>query len=221
MTCDDYQIAFDQQQAAVPSSISAAKFEAHVAACAACTAYVSLSRKVATSMLNTMALSPPVLDVDAMRTRVTNFRRQARRGPLKASLLFAPLFFLLMESLAGWSSPRAAITNAMIAAFAGCLFYVFQIHFQRRQLANLTALEIKSGDDLAVGMRAELDRRVRNERQGWWVLPIVLVAFHWRFLGWELPSGLFLAFELCYLALIPLGVVRYRRAKRERALLGA
>lgn len=220
MTCDDYQIAYDQHQAGMSVASSAVEVDAHVAACAACTAYVSLSRKVAASMLNTISSSPPVLDVDAMRARVANLRRQAGRAPLIASLVFAPALFLLMQALAGWHSQRAIFANVLTAALAGCLFYVVQTRFQRRHLVDLTALEIKSGDDFAVGLRAELDRRIRTERQGWWVLPIVLVAFHWRFFGSGLPSGPVLAFELCYLALIPLGLVRYRRAKRERALLG-
>jgi hypothetical protein len=43
MTCDDYQIAFDQQRAGASPRIEAAALDAHVATCADCAAYVSLS----------------------------------------------------------------------------------------------------------------------------------------------------------------------------------
>jgi hypothetical protein len=52
------------------------------------------------------------------------------------------------------------------------------------------------------------------------VLPIVLAAFHLKFVGWAWPSGGLLAFEVCFLVVFPLSFLRYRRAKRERALLG-
>ena len=69
-------------------------------------------------------------------------------------------------------------------------------------------------------MRTELDRRLRLEVQNRWVLPIVLAAFHLKFVGWAWPSGGLLAFEVCFLVVFPLSFLRYRRAKRERALLG-
>ena len=74
--------------------------------------------------------------------------------------------------------------------------------------------------ELVGGLRAELDRRLRSETRGWWAYALPGILFHWQFVGWRLPSGPVLAFELLYLALIPLAIVRYRRAKRERALLG-
>ena len=218
MTCDDYQIALDQRQAWVHSALSAAELDDHVAACAACTAYVSLSRKVAASMMNTISLAPPVLDVDAMRAHVTKFRRQARRALTLWPVVFGAAM-LLNRVVVDWP---ATWTQAVISAvISTAIAYALMAHRTRRHIAELRALEAKSGDEMLAGLRAELDRRVRNERQGWWVLPIVLVAFHWQFVGWTWPSGALLMFELCYLALIPLGLVRYRRAKRERALLDA
>jgi len=217
MTCDDYQIGFDQQQAGVSSAMPAAELDAHVAACAACTAYVSLSRKVSASMMNAVALGPPPIDVDTMRARVTLFRRRAIRWRTIGPLVFGVgliVNHVFVIPLAG--SLVAAVMTAALATALACGFLAFRY---RRYLADLKALEAKSGHELLAGLRAELDRRIRSERQGWWVLPIVLALYHWRFAGLNAPSPGMLVFELCYLALIPIGVVRYRRSVRERALL--
>jgi hypothetical protein len=218
MTCDDYQIAFGQLGAGASSGAPAAEVDAHLAACAACAAYASLSRKVNGSMMNTLSLSPPPLDLDAMRAHVTKFRRQASRTLMIWPVAFGAFF--LVSLLLG--PGRATVLGAVVGAAVGAgVSYAILALWTRRYIASLTALEAKSGNELVAGMRAELDRRVRTEREGWWVLPILLVLFHWRFVGWALPTQPYIvAFELCFLALFPLGIVRHRRAKRERALLG-
>lgn len=218
MTCDDYQMAFDQLAAGATSPLSAGEVDAHVAACATCTAYASLSRKVHERMMNTISISPSPLALDVMRARIAHFRRQARRGVTIFPVAFGALT-LIMQRFIVPSHPSwiAAVVTAVAGAAIAWAILAF---LTRRRLASLTELHTTSDDGLVAGLRAELDRRIRNEVQGWWVLPIVLAAFHWRFVGWALPSGPLLVFELCYLALFPLGIVRYRRAKRELALLG-
>lgn len=218
MTCDDYQIAFDQLAAGATSPLSAAEVDAHVAVCATCTAYASLSRKVHERMMNTISISPPPVSLDAMRARIAHFRRQATRGVTIFPVVFGVLM-MIMERFILPSHPTwiASVVTAIVGAAVAWALLAF---LTKRRIASLKALHTTSDDGLVAGFRAELDRRIRNEVQGWWVLPIVLAAFHWRFVGWALPSGPLLAFELCYLALFPLGIVRYRRVKRERALLG-
>jgi hypothetical protein len=222
MTCDDYQVAADQLAAGASATIAAAELDAHVATCAACTAYASMSRRMTDSMLNTIALSTPPLDLAAMRARIMRFRRQATRGLMIWPLAFGAAMFICQLTFpagarwAGAGSWKAAAFGSVIAC---ALTTVVMALYIRRHVAGLTALQARSGDDLVAGVRAELDRRIRNERQGWWFLPIVLALFHWRFVGWALPSGALLVYELCFVPLFPLGIVRYRRAKRERALL--
>jgi hypothetical protein len=218
MTCDEYQIAFDQLAVGASSTVPAAEVDAHVTTCAACTAYVSLSRKVTARMTNTISASPPPLDIAAMRARVSTFRRRANLWLVIWPVsVFTSLLLLTQVVVPGNTWGTHAVPTAALATVFGWALFAFHT---RRQLSRLTAIEVASGDGLVARFRAELDRRVRTERQGWWVLPIVLVGFHWRFVGWALPSGPLLVFELCYIALFPLGIVRYRRAKRERALLG-
>ncbi len=218
MTCDDYQIALDQLAAGASALVSAAEVDAHVASCAACAAYASLSRKVSQTMMNTLTISPPPLDLEAMRVRVRRFRRQVTRGLLLWPLLFGVGLMVLNRFVVGWpgSWSREILSTALATAFAFALVAV-QL---RRHATRLTALEATGDAELLDGLRAELDRRIHNERQGWWVLPIVLVLFHWQFAGLAAPPVPILVYEVCLLALVPVGIVRYRRAKRERALLG-
>ena len=216
MTCDDYQIAFDQLAAGASTSVSAAEVDAHVAACAACTAYASLSRKLSVSLMNTLSMSPPPLDLDAMRVRIDRLRRRTRRW-----MALGPAFFFAWGVFIQVVVHRVGADFAVISSlFGALLFYAVWAAWTRRYTAAIAALEAKSGDDLVVGLRAELDRRVRSERDGWWVLPIVLALYHWKFAGLAMPSLRILIVEIVLVSLVPLAIVRYRRAKRERALLG-
>ena len=216
MTCDDNQIAFDQHAAGATASISVADVEAHVATCEACTAYVALSRKVTMAMLTSVADAP--FDRDAMRAKIDAIQTRAARWPFLGAVLSGGL--LLANRLWGnWPGPLRQ-TVIMVAVTTLGTFALWT-YFTRRYVRSLASLRTKSGQELVVGMRAELDRRMRREREGWWVIPILLVAYHAQFVGlawtrWDWT----LAMELLLLATIPIGIVRYRNAKRERALLG-
>ncbi len=214
MTCDDYQIAFEQQRAGASSAVPRSELDAHVATCAACVAYVSVSEKVSTSMMTTLSQSPAPLDADAILRRVTAFRR----GMTRALILFplaiglATLGRFIVE---GQFSLRAGLLGVAVGT-AVC--YGFLALMLRRRLAGLKALESSSGDALVVGLRAELDRRIRIERQAWWLLPPILVGYHLV----ESASYLPYVFDMCFLAIaLPISIVRYRRLVRERALLAA
>lgn len=221
MTCDDYQIAFDQQHAGVSSAISAAEFDAHVAECAACTAYVSLSEKVSSSMMTALSQSPAPVDVDAILGRVTDFRRHMARSLTLFPLAVGVVMLAYFVAIEGFSL-RGLIASLVGAAFGTGVGYGVLALILRRRLAGLRALEGRSGGELVAGWRAELDRRIRNERQAWWLLPLLLAIFHQRFVGFAAPPLPYLVFEICLLAIpLPISIVRYRRLVRERALLGA
>jgi hypothetical protein len=217
MTCDDFQIAFDQQQAGVSSAMSTAEVGAHVATCAACTAYVSVSEKLSHAMTTAISGSPAPLQLDAMLARVTDARRRLTRSlvavPVVVGLVLLPYFvFVLGISVAGSVIGLGVATLVVYGLFA-------VIH--RRRVATLVALDRQSGDGLVHGLRVELDRQIRNDRQAWWVLPLLLVLFHLTNFGLAAPPVAVLVLEFCYLAVpLPLIAVRYRRLVRERALLG-
>jgi hypothetical protein len=219
MTCDDYQIAFDQQHAGVSSAIASAAFDAHVAACAGCTAYVSLSEKVSNAMMTTLSRSPAPLDAGAILDRVADYRRRMTRSLVAFSVVVGVVMLGYFVVVRGFSLRGliASLVGAVVGASVG--YGVLMLMFRRR-LADLKALETQSGEALVVGLRAELDRRIRTERQNWWVLPIILVGFHLMFVGLAAPSLPYLIFEICYLAIpLPISITRYRRLVRERALL--
>lgn len=220
MTCDDYQIAFDQRQAGVGSSIPVADVDAHVAGCAACTAYVSLSEQVSSAMMTTLSQSPPPLDADAILGRVIDFRRRMTRSVALFPLAVGVVMLGYFVAVRGVSL-RGVLASLMGAAVGTAVGYGVLTPMLRGRLAGLKALESRSGEALVAGLRAELDRRLRSERQAWWLLPLLLAVFHLNFVGWAAPSLPYLVFELCYLAIpLPFGIVRYRRLARERALLG-
>jgi hypothetical protein len=219
MTCDDYQIAFDQQQAHVSSAISAAELHAHVATCAECAAYVSVSEQVSTSMMTTLARSPAPLDLDAILARVGHLRRDLTRSLVKVLLIVGVLMVSFFVGFHGFS-PRGLLAGLVGAGVGGAVAYgVLRLIFRRR-LAELQALESTSGTALIAGLRAELDRRIRTERQAWWLLPMILAAYHVSAFGFAAPNLPFLLIDICYpTVVLPTSIARYRRLVRERALL--
>lgn len=220
MTCDDYQIAFDQRHAGVSSVIPAAELDAHVAACAACTAYVSLSEQVSNSMMTTLSRSPAPLDADTILARVTALRRQMARSLVLLPVFVGVVMFGYFIAERGFSL-RAVIASLVGVAVGAVACYAFLRLVLRRRVADLQALESQSGDALVAGFRVELDRRIRTERQAWWVLPLLLVVLHLTFVGMTAPTLPYLVFEILYLAIpLPISIVRYRRLVRARAVLG-
>jgi len=221
MTCDDYQIAFDQQHAGASSAIAAAELDAHVAACAGCTAYVSLSEQVSNSMMTTLSRSPAPLDADAILGRVADFRRRTSRSLVLFPVFVGVVMLGYFVAVRGFSL-RAVIASLVGVTIGALACYGFLTLVLRRRLVDLQALESRSGDALVAGFRAELDRRIRTERQAWWVLPLLLAILHLTFVGMTAPTLPYLVFEILYLAIpLPISIVRYRRLVRTRALLGA
>jgi hypothetical protein len=214
MTCDDYQIAFEQQRAGASSAITRDELDAHVATCAACTAYVSVSEKVSSSMTTTLSQSPAPLAADAILVRVSAFRRGMTRYLIVFPLAIG-LATLVRFVIQGEFSLRASLLGTAVGT-AVCYGYL-RLVLQRR-MADLKALERSSGDGLVAGFSAELDRRIRLERQAWWVLPPILVGYHLL----ETESVMPYVFDVCFVAIVlPISIVRYRRLVRERALLDA
>lgn len=221
MTCDDFQIALDQRQAGVPSAIAAADVDAHVATCATCTAYVSLSEKVRMSMMSTLSRSPAPPDAAKILARITDLRRNIARSVALVPILVGIVMLGSFISMRGFSL-RALIVSLVSVGVGGIVAYGFLALVMKRRMAELAALERTSGHTLVAGLRAELDRRIRNERQAWWFLPLLLVGFHLAFVGLAAPPLPYLVLDVCYLAIpLPISIVRYRRLVRERAVLGA
>jgi len=219
MTCDDYQIAFDQHQAGGHPAVSLAEVTAHVATCAACAAYVSISQKVSESMTTTLAQSPPALDLGAIAAQVSHLRRRMVRGVITFSLAMGAA--VLAYNLAAHGvSLRSVIVRVVGAVVGTAACYGVLALWQRRRIARLAALERMSGEALLTGWRAELERQMRTERQAWWLMPLLVVLFQATNVGWAWPSPLYLVFEIACLAIaLPITIVRYRRLARERALL--
>jgi len=205
MTCDDYQIAFDQQH----------DVGAHVATCAECAAYVSLSGKLSRSMLTAFSAAPPLPTTDHILARIRDANRRLRRSMVLAML--APAIAVLAWRLAIDSVTPRTVLAALAGAIAGyAVAWVVLAVMMRKHLANLTDVT-----DPIARWRRELDRRIRNERQAWWLLPVLLAVGHLSIIGWRAPSLGWLVVEILYLAIpLPLSAWRYRRAVRERAKLG-
>ncbi len=221
MTCDDYQIAYDQQQAGATAATPAAELDAHVAACATCTAYVALSEKVSTAMMTTLAHSPAPLDTDAFLDRIGQFRRQAARTMAVIPLLAGVITLCDLVSERGFTV-RGVLISLVSAAVGAIAGYGVLALILRRRISGLKALERRSGDALVAGLRAELDHRIRTERQAWWLLPLLLAVFHLTNIGLTVPALPYLVLEIACLAIpLPITVVRYRRLVRERALLSS
>lgn len=220
MTCDDFQIAFDQQQAGAPSAIAAAEVAAHVATCASCTAYVAVSEQVSTSMSSTLSRSAAPLEIDAIFMRVAEARRGLARSVVLLPVTIAAVMFFYFAAERGFT-PRGIGASLVGAVGGAAVGYAMMRVMMHRRLAELRTLEGRYGDTLLTGWRDELDRRIRTERQNWWVLPLVLFVFHAVFFGPTLPALPIVALEILYLAIpIPISVRRYQRLVRERDLLG-
>lgn len=214
MTCDDFQIAFEQHGADAVAAIPREEVDEHFAACATCTAYASASRKVAASMSTAIATAP--FDADSVRAQI--------KQTTEKSTLWVPLstlFFGLTQVPLQLHSASGKVPQALVAAaIATALWYVGMRFITRRRGVQLSKLSMRTGDDLVVGWRAEMDRRVKQEAQGWYVFPILVVVIQAVFAGTSLPTPFVFAMELLMLAMLPLTFIRHRRAKRERALLG-
>jgi hypothetical protein len=171
-------------------------------------------------MMTTLSKSPAPLDAAAILGRVTDFRRRMARSLALFPLVIGVMMLGYFVVAQGFSL-RGLIASVVGAAIGTGVGYGVLTLMLRRRLAGLKAVATRSGDGLVAGLRAELDRRIRNERQAWWLLPILLAVFHLTFVGFAAPSLAYLIFEICYLAIpLPISIVRYRRLVRERALLG-
>jgi hypothetical protein len=226
MTCDDYQIAFDQQRAGVSSAIDAAAFDAHVATCADCTAYVSLSGKVNRTMTDAISNAPTMPDLGAILARVSDAKQKLLRVRTRVPIAVIPTVLLL--SLAEKAENGVSVRHvfiALIAAAIGALgSYALGGPIMKwtlgRRMAELQALEASTGEALVTGWRRELDRRIREWRKSWLLYPMLLAVFHLTSVGWRAPYGFYLAFEVISVVLWVWITVRgYRRDVRERAEL--
>jgi len=220
-SCDDYQIAFEQRHAGAPTIVAVGELEAHVATCDVCARYVSVSREVSQSMSATISTAPPLPSADELVARIAASTRQLRRA--RVALPVAISLVRVIWQLAGRDEPWTprAIAGVLVGAIAGCgVGFAVITWLLRRPLAELHALDTASPAGLLVGWRRELDRRVRIERQAWWLLPLLLVAFQLVAVGGRVPGGRELVFEALYAVamaiVIPISVHRYRRLVRER-----
>jgi hypothetical protein len=222
MTCDDYQIAFEQQLAGPPGPIAPAELEAHVAACASCAAYLTVSRKVSESMSTALSLSPAPLGLEAMRERIALEHRRARRG-----YWFAPLIavaVMVLTNLEDLASLRTAVAVTIGALVGGAVGAAVWHAVSRRRLANLAALERASGGQLVDGFRQEIERTIRDARFALWFVPAMTAVgliLDGNLLRGERPGLMWLVLIPLTLASLPISAVRLRRARRERATLGA
>jgi len=216
MTCDDYQIAFEQQMAGASTAVTAAQVAEHVTGCASCAGYVTVSRKVSESVANTLTLSPALPDLEAMTAHIGRERRRTVRG-----LVLGPLIFgagLLLARLADSSATAGLLVGTAISAV---LFAAFVAYRVRRRLAQLAALERVTGGELVTGLRRDLTHEIGQLRSTRYVFPICLLAlFLDDLLSLRVPDVFKLALAAAVLAMVPYLVRRHRRLVRERALLG-
>lgn len=216
MTCDNYQIAFEQQMAGVSAAVADAQLAAHIAGCATCAAYVRVSREVSESVASTLTLSPAPLGLEAMTAHIERERRRTMRGFVVGPLIFAA--GLTLARLAD-SSPTAGLFVG--TAISAALFAAFVVYGGRRRLAQLAALERATGGELVAGLRRDLTREIRQLRPARYVLPICVVATYADLLLWpRMPDFFELAVAAGMLVLVPYLVLRHRRLVRERDLLG-
>ena len=219
MTCDDVQIAFEQQTAGVVAALSTAELDAHVSTCAACTAYIALSKELSDSLTMPTGDLP---DVGAIASRAAGDARKLRRATI-AIPLFVTAVLVALRLATVDVTPRALIGTLVGAAAGYAAGYIAFRWLLRRPIAELQGLDRAMPFDLIASWRRELDRRIRNERQAWWLGPTLLVAFHLIVAGIGVPPTPYLVFELACLAalavILPVTVRRYRRLRRERELL--
>jgi len=168
MTCDDFQIAFDQRSAGAESAVPAAELDAHLASCETCGAYASLSRKLSTAMSTTIALAPAPLDLDSMRARIATLtaraRRYARMRPLVlagVAIVSTALLWLDRQGAPNFSVATVLVNVANLAWVTALMYWVTGREMTTR-LRELAALQFASDQTLVAGYRAQLDLRIRT-----------------------------------------------------------
>jgi hypothetical protein len=210
MTCDDFQIAFDQRHAGAPAAISSTDVDAHVATCAVCTAYAALSAELAGSIS-----TEPLPGVETIVARAAATTRKLRRERIALPLFVSGVLVALQ--LATLDRSVVAILGGAVGGYVAGYFIFGWL--MRRPLAALHALGGASHDDVLASWRTELDRRIRNERHTWWLLPALLVPLH--VLADSTPYRVLeIAYAAALVVVLPLSVRRYRQLVRERAELG-
>jgi len=208
MTCDDYQIGFEQRSAGTESAIPAAKLDAHLATCEVCLAYVAASRKVQDSMLGSLGTVPSAPDLEAMRTLVARRRRTLQQAPVIAAVLMA----LGVFAIGAWQRGGRDLSPLIAqAAVFGVVMAIAATVFARRRDGQLARAEHRGGTALLHGLRGELERRqVGYRRSLVLAIPVVVsVATSPA----AVPLGVFVVGAVVW------SVIDYRRIARELAAL--
>jgi hypothetical protein len=214
MTCDDWQIAFEQRSAGAETSVSAAELDAHIASCAACTAYVALSRKVTMSLNHSIATAPPPLSLDEIRARLAKIHRRMRRAPIMSAVATAAA--MMMMQLYEHPGDLGGLVAAVIGVAIGTgLVLAAMAPRRRRELAEAAAVQTASDGSLLRSYRDRLDREITGNRNVLILAPIVAVLL----VLWKYPQWPWMVLAAGAVVNIPVAVVAYRRRVRERALL--
>lgn len=184
MTCDDYQIAFDQQRAGVTPAIAADELAGHIAGCSACTAYVSLSEQVATAMTTTLLSAPTPPTAEAILAEATKHRRRlvmwAVIIPVYLALIMGVVF--VHHGVFEWRYLAPGLLPLLVGlAIGGAVFYA--------RMRNLDAITRGTSAAAAGGWNKDLRWRARVTLigavvSGCWALAIQMFKF-----GTTLPHG--------------------------------
>jgi hypothetical protein len=215
MTCDDYQIAFEQLEAGASAPIGRAELDAHVAGCAECAPYVAVSRKASQTMSASTTLAP-VPPFELIADFVSHERHQlSLRGAGWASLFLVGMFTI--DTLGGMP-----LDEAIAKSFTTLVVTVIGVVLWRRhRLRTLGRIERQGSAQLLELMKRELDQRIRAAKTVRWLSPLLLGMMY---LLYAEPGALELhhvAYAVAMLAIAWIWTpIAGRRARRERELLG-
>ena len=211
MTCDDFQIAFEQLQAGAESAVSAAVVDAHINTCAACTAYVALSQKVSTAMSNTISLAPTPPTIEAMRGFVAKMRKDTMVRLAAPLVLYAIAAIVHLLHYGTLPSKHQFVLMGLTSSLIYVIFF--------KRIARLNALQNADDGEFVGAMRAELTRRIRVSALLLVVATHAIFIAHVATYGLAMPTPMMSVFIVAAIIVLPFNVIRLRRLIRERAQL--
>lgn len=163
-SCDDYQVAVEQQLHGALDGAGAGMLAVHLSSCAGCRAFETGAKELEEAMrMHAMRMSGEV-DWDRLGRSVERWRRRLRAGlwqALATLVVVVPLVALAFGSL---TNPGAIIGGGTVVLWGWLA--------TRRRLSEAQQAA-RSREQLLVFLRAQLDQQIRIEKQNAVALPII------------------------------------------------
>lgn len=213
MTCDDFQIAFDQQRAGVTPAIAADELAAHISGCPACTAYVSLSEQVAAAMTTALLTAPTPPAADSILARVVSERRRVKFFAVITPLsMFALVLILHLRSGFELRSLFAPLASISLGMATGIPLYLMR-------LRRLRGIELAAPISRNDAWRADLTRKLRLNYVFAAVMTVFVTGLHLFSHGLTLPRGYAALSECSLLGFVLIFIYSAHVIRRQLAAL--